>query len=53
MSLRRLQIDDQLFEYVLACDYSDKIARIDRPFWQRAGLAHKIEQALSGIAMTR
>jgi caffeoyl-CoA O-methyltransferase len=31
---------------VLACDISDEFTRIGRPFWQRAGVAHKIELVL-------
>jgi caffeoyl-CoA O-methyltransferase len=31
---------------VLACDISDEFTRIGRPFWQAAGVAHKIELVL-------
>jgi caffeoyl-CoA O-methyltransferase len=31
---------------VLACDISDEFTRIGRPYWQRAGVAHKIELVL-------
>lgn len=31
---------------VLACDISDEYTRIGRPFWQQAGVAHKIELVL-------
>ena len=32
---------------VLACDISDEFTRIGRPFWQQAGVAHKIELVLA------
>ncbi|MES2956810.1 MAG: class I SAM-dependent methyltransferase [Pseudomonadota bacterium] len=32
---------------VLACDVSDEYTRIGRPFWQQAGVAHKIELVLA------
>jgi len=32
---------------VLACDISDEYTRIGRPFWQQAGVAHKIELVLA------
>jgi caffeoyl-CoA O-methyltransferase len=31
---------------VLACDISDEFTRVGRPFWQKAGVAHKIELVL-------
>jgi predicted O-methyltransferase YrrM len=32
---------------VLACDISDEYTQIGRPFWDRAGVAHKIELVLA------
>ncbi len=32
---------------LLACDISDEYTRIGRPFWQQAGVAHKIELRLA------
>jgi predicted O-methyltransferase YrrM len=32
---------------VLACDISDEYTRIGKPFWQQAGVAHKIELQLA------
>ena len=32
---------------VLACGVSDEYTRIDRPFWQQAGVARKIELVLA------
>jgi predicted O-methyltransferase YrrM len=37
---------------VLACDVSDEYTRIGRPFWQRAGVAHKIELVLAPALQT-
>ena len=31
---------------ILACDISDEYTRVGRPFWERAGVAHKIELRL-------
>jgi caffeoyl-CoA O-methyltransferase len=32
---------------LLACDISDEYTRVGQPFWQRAGVAHKIELRLA------
>ena len=32
---------------LLACDVSDEYTRVGRPFWRRAGVAHKIELRLA------
>lgn len=32
---------------ILACDISDEFTRIGRPFWERAGVAHKIDLQLA------
>ena len=32
---------------VLACDVSDEYTRVGRPFWQQAGVAHKIDLVLA------
>jgi len=37
---------------VLACDISDEYTRIGRPFWQQAGVAHKIELVLAPALQT-
>jgi predicted O-methyltransferase YrrM len=37
---------------VLACDVSDEYTRIGLPFWQRAGVAHKIELVLAPALQT-
>ncbi len=37
---------------VLACDVSDEFTRIGRPFWQQAGVAHKIELVLAPALQT-
>jgi predicted O-methyltransferase YrrM len=37
---------------VLACDVSDEYTRIGRPFWQQAGVAHKIELVLAPALQT-
>ena len=31
---------------ILACDISDEFTRVGRPYWERAGVAHKIELVL-------
>ncbi|HWU77815.1 MAG TPA: class I SAM-dependent methyltransferase [Rhodanobacter sp.] len=33
--------------YILACDISDEFTRIGTPFWQQAGVAHKIDLQLA------
>ncbi|HEY9066928.1 MAG TPA: class I SAM-dependent methyltransferase [Burkholderiaceae bacterium] len=38
--------------YVLACDISDEYTRIGRPFWERAGVAHKIDLQLAPAVQT-
>ena len=37
---------------VLACDVSDEYTRVGRPFWQQAGVAHKIELVLQPAVAT-
>ena len=37
---------------VLACDISDEYTRIGKPFWQQAGVAHKIELVLGPALAT-
>ena len=37
---------------VLACDISDEYTRIGRPFWQQAGVAHKIDLRLAPAVET-
>ena len=37
---------------VLACDISDDFTRIGRPFWQQAGVAHKIDLQLAPALAT-
>ncbi len=37
---------------VLACDVSDEFTRIGRPFWQQAGVEHKIELVLAPALQT-
>ena len=37
---------------VLACDISDEFTRIGRPYWQQAGVAHKIELVLAPALQT-
>jgi len=37
---------------ILACDISDEFTSIGRPFWQRAGVAHKIELVLAPALAT-
>lgn len=38
--------------HLLACDISDEFTRVGRPFWQRAGVAHKIELVLQPALAT-
>jgi len=38
--------------HVLACDVSDEFTRIGRPFWQRAGVADKIDLVLEPAVHT-
>ncbi|HZX72414.1 MAG TPA: class I SAM-dependent methyltransferase [Rhodanobacter sp.] len=33
--------------YILACDISDEFTRIGKPFWQQAGVTHKIDLQLA------
>jgi predicted O-methyltransferase YrrM len=37
---------------LLACDISDEFTRVGVPFWQQAGVAHKIELVLAPAAQT-
>jgi caffeoyl-CoA O-methyltransferase len=37
---------------VLACDINDEYTRIGRPFWEQAGVAHKIELQLRAALQT-
>lgn len=37
---------------ILACDISDEYTRVAREYWQRAGVAHKIELVLAPAAQT-
>ena len=37
---------------VLACDVSDEFTRVGRPFWQQAGVEHKIELVLAPALQT-
>jgi caffeoyl-CoA O-methyltransferase len=37
---------------VLACDISDEYTRVGRPFWQQAGVAHKIDLRLQPALVT-
>ena len=37
---------------VLACDISDDYTRVARPFWERAGVAHKIDLQLAPARAT-
>ena len=37
---------------LLACDISDEYTRIGQPFWQQAGVAHKIELVLAPATQT-
>ena len=38
--------------HLLACDVSDEYTRVGRPYWQQAGVAHKIELVLGPAAET-
>jgi predicted O-methyltransferase YrrM len=38
--------------YLLACDVSDAYTRVGRPFWQQAGVAHKIDLRLAPAVET-
>ena len=38
--------------YVLACDVSDEYTRVGRPFWERAGVAKKIDLQLAPALQT-
>jgi caffeoyl-CoA O-methyltransferase len=38
--------------YVLACDISDEYTRVGRPFWEQAGVAHKIDLQLAPAVHT-
>jgi predicted O-methyltransferase YrrM len=38
--------------YLLACDVSDDYTRIGRPYWEAAGVAHKIELVLAPARAT-
>ena len=38
---------------ILACDISDEYTRVGRPYWERAGVAHKIELVLGAGARPR
>ncbi len=37
---------------LLACDISDEYTRVGRPFWEQAGIAHKIELRLAPALVT-
>ena len=37
---------------VLACDVSDEYTKVGRPFWQQAGVAHKIELVIAPALRT-
>ena len=37
---------------ILACDVSDEYTRVGRPYWERAGVAHKIELVLGPALAT-
>ncbi len=37
---------------ILACDVSDEYTQVGRPFWQQAGVAHKIELVLAPASDT-
>ena len=37
---------------ILACDISDEYTRVGRPYWERAGVAHKIELVLGPALAT-
>jgi caffeoyl-CoA O-methyltransferase len=38
--------------YLLACDLSDEYTRVGRPYWERAGVAHKIDLVLAPAVQT-
>ena len=38
--------------YVLACDVSDEYTRVGRPYWQQAGVSHKIDLRLAPARKT-
>jgi predicted O-methyltransferase YrrM len=38
--------------YLLACDVSDAYTRVGRPFWQQAGIGHKIDLRLAPATET-
>ena len=38
--------------HVLACDISDEYTQVGRPFWQQAGVAHKIELVIAPALQT-
>ena len=38
--------------YVLACDVSDEYTRIGRPYWEQAGVSHKIDLRLAPARAT-
>jgi len=38
--------------YLLACDISDEYTRVGRPYWQAAGVAHKIDLKLGPALQT-
>ena len=38
--------------YVLACDISDEYTRVGRPYWEQAGVAHKIDLQLAPARAT-
>jgi len=37
---------------ILACDVSDEFTRVGRPYWERAGVAHRIELVLAPAVAT-
>jgi caffeoyl-CoA O-methyltransferase len=37
---------------VLACDVSDEYTRVGKPFWERAGVSHKVDLRLAPAAET-
>jgi predicted O-methyltransferase YrrM len=37
---------------ILACDISDEFTRVGKPFWQQAGVAHKIDLQLAPALQT-
>jgi predicted O-methyltransferase YrrM len=38
--------------YLLACDVSEEYTRVGRPFWEQAGVAHKIDLRLAPAVQT-